>query len=325
MKQRRKRLMCLMLSAMLAVSTEAAALADEITVGTAVEDTVATQELPEESPEAEDAAPAEEDDLIAEPEDGSSETADGSEAGEGFEAEDTADTEDASSLTEFSGDGLIVGVEEVESPELAVYATSNSEEMTTEDGQFTYIVMTDDTTGAQTAAITGYAGEDAESVQEIRIPEKIGEIPVTEIWSDFSNCAMVESMSISKNIVKIGAEKSWLLDGSNPGRSCEIGPITYEFKEYKVDEANPYFSSRDGILYNKEQTTLYRCPMGKSSVELPDSVNKLYHKSFADCHITSPLVLTSDIEVGNYAFSSINYRQYKTELSSIIVKKGTSA
>ena len=325
MKQRRKRLMCLMLSAMLAVSTGAAALADEITVDTAVEDTVATQELPEESPEAEDAAPAEEDDLIAEPEDGSSETADGSEAGEGFEAEDTADTEDASSLTEFSRDGLIVGVEEVESPELAVYATSNSKEMTTEDGQFTYIVMTDDTTGAQTAAITGYAGEDAESVQGIQIPETIGEIPVTEIWSDFSNCAMVESMSISKNIVKIGAEKSWLLDGSNPGRSCEIGPITYEFKEYKVDEANPYFSSRDGILYNKEQTTLYRCPMGKSSVELPDSVNKLYHKSFADCHITSPLVLTSDIEVGNCAFSPINYRLYKTELSSIIVKKGTSA
>ncbi len=316
--------MCLMLSAMLAVSTEAAALADEITVDTAVEDTVATQELPEESPEAEDAAPAEEDDLIAEPEDGSSETADGSEAGEGFEAEDTADTEDASSLTEFSGDGLIVGVEEVESPELAVYATSNSEEMITEDGQFTYIVMTDDTTGAQTAAITGYAGEDAESVQEIQIPETIGEIPVTEIWSDFSNCAMVESMSISKNIVKIGADKSWLLDGSNPGRSCEIGPITYEFKEYKVDEANPYFSSRDGILYNKEQTTLYRCPMGKSSVELPDSVNKLYHKSFANCHITSPLVLTSDIEIGTSAFGATNYRTYTVELSSVIVKKGVS-
>lgn len=323
MKQRRKRLMCLMLSAMLAVSTEAAALADEITVDTAVEDTVATQELPEESPEAEDAAPAEEDDLIAEPEDGSSETADGSEAGEGFEAEDTADTEDASSLTEFSGDGLIVGVEEVESPELAVYATSNSEEMTTEDGQFTYIVMTDDTTGAQTAAITGYAGEDAESVQEIRIPEKIGEIPVTEIWSDFSNCAMVESMSISKNIVKIGSNGR-ILNGSDPGNICEIGPNTYEFQEYKVDEANPYFSSKEGILYNKEQTTLYRCPTGKTSVELPASVNNLYYKSFADCHIATPLVLTSDIEIGTSAFGATNYRTRTTELSSVIVKKGVS-
>ena len=323
MKQRRKRLMCLMLAAVLAVSTEAAAFAEEITVDTAVEDTVVTQELPEQSSEVEDAAPAEEDALIAEPEDGSGET---SEAGEGFDAEDTADTEDASSLAEYSGDGLIVGVEEVESPELAVYAVTDSEEKTTEDGQFSYVVMTDDTTGTQTAAITGYAGEDAESVQEIQIPEKIGEIPVTEIRSDFSNCAMVESMSISKNIVKIGANKSWLLDGSDPGRSCEIGPITYEFKEYKVDEANPYFSSRDGILYNKEQTTLYRCPMGKSSVELPDSVNKLYYKSFANCHITSPLVLTSDIEVGNMAFSRIDFsKNYTTELSSIIVKKGASA
>ena len=189
-----------MLSAMLAVSTEAAALADEITVDTAVEDTVATQELPEESPKAEDAAPAEEDDLIAEPEDGSSETADGSEAGEGFEAEDTADTEDASSLTEFSGDGLIVGVEEVDSPELAVYATSNSEEMPTEDGQFTYIVMTDDTTGAQTAAITGYVGENAESVQRIEVPEKIDGIPVTEIRCDFSNCLNVKSVYIPQYV-----------------------------------------------------------------------------------------------------------------------------
>ena len=322
MKQRRKRLMCLMLSAMLAVSTEAAALADEITVDTAVEDTVATQELPEESPEAEDAAPAEEDDLIAEPEDGSSETADGSEAGEGFEAEDTADTEDASSLTEFSGDGLIVGVEEVESPELAVYATSNSEEMTTEDEQFTYIVMTDDTTGAQTAAITGYAGEDAESVQEIRIPEKIGEIPVTEIWSDFSNCKTVESIYIPQYVVKLGYGV-FALDGKNP-KICSdktpayaINPDTSTFIAYDVSELNNYFSSLDGVLYNKKQSILYRCPVGKNAVTIPNTVNTLYSYSFSGCQINTPIILTSDIEIGSKAF-------YRSNLSSIAIGKGTS-
>ena len=329
MKQRRKRLMCLMLSAMLAVSTEAAALADEITVDTAVEDTVATQELPEESPEAEDAAPAEEDDLIAEPEDGSSETADGSEAGEGFEAEDTADTEDASSLTEFSGDGLIVGVEEVESPELAVYATSNSEEMTTEDGQFTYIVMTDDTTEAQTAAITGYAGENPEGVQDIRIPEKIGDIPVTEIRSNFSNCTGLESLYIPQYVSLLGYNSVVWLNGANPKKyddqtpAAALAPEATTFVAYEVSEQNPYFSTQDGVLYNKEKTVLYKCPIGKTTITIPGTVNVLYAESFQGCQISTPFELTTDIAIGTKAFTSLNLNR-RTTLTSVTVKKGNS-
>lgn len=327
MKQRRKRLMCLMLSAMLAVSTEAAALADEITVDTAVEDTVATQELPEESLEAEDAAPAEEDDLIAEPEDGSSETADGLEAGEGFEAEDTADTEDASSLTEFSGDGLIVGVEEVESPELAVYATSNSEEMPTEDGQFTYIVMTDDTTGAQTAAITGYVKEDSLSVQEITVPETIDGIPVTEIRCDFSNCSAVKTLNIPKYVTKLGSGV-YALDGNSPRSYGSLSPVyainpkTYTFTAYNVAAGNPVFSSLDGVLYNQDQTVLYRCPIGRTEITIPDTVKILYPYSFSGCKIVSPIVLTSDMKIGTKAFE-YSYIANKPVLS-FIIKKGNS-
>ena len=326
MKQRRKRLMCLMLSAVLAVSTEAAAFADELIVDTATEDTVVTQELPEESPEAEDAAPAEEDDLIAEPEDGSSEI---SEAGEGFEAEDTADTEDASSLAEFSGDGLIVDVEEVESPELAVYATSNSEEMTTEDGQFTYIVMTDDTTGTQTAAITGYAGESPEGVQNIRIPEKIGDIPVTEIRSDFSNCTSLESLYIPQYVSVLGYSSVAGLNGANPKRYDDytpagaLGPAATTFVAYEVSEQNPYFSVQDGVLYNKDKTVLYKCPIGKTTITIPDTVNVLYAQSFRGCQISTPLELTTDIAIGTAAFTSLNLNR-RTTLTSVTVKKGNS-
>lgn len=56
----------------------------------------------------------------------------------------------------------------------------------------------------------------------------------------------------------------------------------YRLEQINVDPNNPNYSSVDGVLYNKNQTELYRYPSarGGTSFTLPDTVTKIYHEAF---------------------------------------------
>lgn len=68
---------------------------------------------------------------------------------------------------------------------------------------------------------------------------------------------------------------------------------------YITTENNPFFTARDGILYNKEQTALLICPRGKSTsrVVVPDSVKTIGKRAFARNSLIVMVVLPEGLEI----------------------------
>lgn len=145
-------------------------------------------------------------------------------------------------------------------------------------------------------SITGYYGFDSDVV----IPTEIDGLPVTGIsayafdrWSD------VATIIIPAGITTIG---------SSAFGSEVLETIT-------VNASNASYSSRGGILYDKNQTTLIRCPVGKAGqLSIPAGVIDIGDFAFDGCNgltkITIPASVTS---IGFGAFNACN------DLSDIVV------
>ncbi|MGI6744815.1 MAG: leucine-rich repeat domain-containing protein [Acutalibacteraceae bacterium] len=82
-------------------------------------------------------------------------------------------------------------------------------------------------------------------------------------------------------------------------KSCE------KLTKIDVDSNNSYFSSYDGVLYNKDKTVLLRCPEGKSSVAVYNKVKIIGNESFAFCKKLTQVNLPGTVEeIGYYAFDT---------------------
>ena len=79
----------------------------------------------------------------------------------------------------------------------------------------------------------------------------------------FCGCDNLSSITIPANVTEIGEQVF----------------ISRRLKEIKVDPNNRVFSDIDGVLYNKNATTLIEYPFGKSTVDfvIPNSVAKIMH------------------------------------------------
>jgi hypothetical protein len=75
--------------------------------------------------------------------------------------------------------------------------------------------------------------------------------------------------------------------------------------DINVDAANAAYSSADGVLFNKEQTTLITCPVDKrGSYVIPHSVTAIGNSAFFYCSaLTSVTIGNSVTTVGNMAFA----------------------
>lgn len=112
-----------------------------------------------------------------------------------------------------------------------------------------------------------------------------------------------------------------------------------------VSEENKIFSSLNGVLYNKEQTQLIRCPQGKKgSFIIPQCVTSISYRAFYGCafitSITIPAGVTEidfnfngcnllaeiNVDKENTAYSSIDGVLYSKDQSTLILcpiaKKG---
>jgi formylglycine-generating enzyme required for sulfatase activity len=145
--------------------------------------------------------------------------------------------------------------------------------------------------------ITGYYGPGG----DVAIPDSILGLPVTSIRSHaFSNLPGPTRITIPDSVTII---ERWAFFGSTSLTAIEVDP------------ANAFFSSLDGVLFNKNQTALIRCPGGRTGTyTIPDSVTSIRSSAFADCTgLTSVIIPGSVTSIGDSAFSNC------TGLTSIII------
>jgi len=71
-----------------------------------------------------------------------------------------------------------------------------------------------------------------------------------------------------------------------------------------VDALNPFYSSLDGILFDKNQTTLIQCPGAKAgSYTIPNSVTSMGDSAFRECtSLASVTIGDSVFSIGKEVF-----------------------
>lgn len=99
----------------------------------------------------------------------------------------------------------------------------------------------------------------------------------------FVNCSSLEYLYFPKSLTTLSAGAS--IDGCTMLTSIEVSPD------------NMFFSSSEGVLYDKQQTKVIKCPEGKQSITLPQGLKTIGSYSFYFCKklttITIPESVTS--------------------------------
>ncbi|MBO6014957.1 MAG: leucine-rich repeat protein, partial [Lachnospiraceae bacterium] len=124
---------------------------------------------------------------------------------------------------------------------------------------------------------------------KVTLPDTLAEIK----RSAFEGCSGLKSITIPKRVKTI-AETAF--------DRCR------DLKSIKVDKQNSKYSSKDGVLMNKKQTKLIRCPEGKEGYYIvPESVKKMGARAIRGC------VRLRGIEIRNHV-TDINKETYSYQV-----------
>ena len=139
----------------------------------------------------------------------------------------------------------------------------------------------------------GYADEtaaagcfqDCRSIKNIIIPSSVSTIGE----SAFSGCTSLSSVFIGSGVKELDKRGFYGCDS---------------LAEITVDEKNANYSSLDGVLFNKDKTNVIICPNGKKGTySLPNKVTKISSYAFCNCSgLTSVTIPNSVTSIEDYAF-----------------------
>ena len=136
---------------------------------------------------------------------------------------------------------------------------------------------------------------------------------VTNIGEEaFRNCDSLDEINLPDSVISIGERAFWYCLPTKPikipSSVKSIGEDAfascYSLKEIIVDKDNMNYSSENGVLFDKEKTTLVLCPAGKArSYIIPDSVININSHAFYDCkNLTSIAIPNGVLSIGSEAF-----------------------
>lgn len=153
-------------------------------------------------------------------------------------------------------------------------------------------------------AIGDYAFDGCEKITSVLIPTTITSIGRYAFYACFGLKSIVIPTSV-KTLWPWAFYFSGLVSVSIPSTvtSISLGAFAETPALITVDSDNPNYSSRDGVLYNKTQTTLMQCPTSAAQVNIPNTVTSLDYYSFQDCgNLTSIIIPNTVTSIGGGAF-----------------------
>ena len=103
----------------------------------------------------------------------------------------------------------------------------------------------------------------------------------------FNRCRSLTSVLIPNSVTSIG---------NGVFLQCSIS------ENVLVDDANPRYTSVDGVLYTINKDTLIVCPRAKATVEIPNSVTTIESSAFSGCSSLTSVELPNATTIGDEAF-----------------------
>jgi hypothetical protein len=169
------------------------------------------------------------------------------------------------------------------------------------------------------------AFESCTTLTNITIPNSVTSIAEQM----FSSCFSLTSVTIPDSVTSIGDGAfigcTNLTSVTIPNSVTTIG-LAFQFcsslRAISVEINNPAYSSVDGVLFDKSQTTLIRYPAGNvaSSYSIPNTVTSIERNAFWGCtSLTSVTIPNSVTEIGAYAFCSC------TNLTSVTIPNNVTS
>lgn len=124
----------------------------------------------------------------------------------------------------------------------------------------------------------------ADKIEEIILPESVSRIGDEAFFG-----ASIKQIAIPKNVSSIGNYAFY---------ACS------SLTDIEVETENIFYSSEDGVLYDKQKTKLICCPSQKEDIVIPETVHEIGAASFGCCDRLTMLVLPNHVtSIGEEAFA----------------------
>ena len=142
--------------------------------------------------------------------------------------------------------------------------------------------LTSVTIGNSVTSIGEWAFSDCSSLTSVTIPDSVTSIG----YCAFSGCSSLTSVTIGNGVTSINDSFSGCVS----------------LKNFTVSESNSAYSSKDGVLFNKNKTKLVAYPAGKTntSYTIPNSVSEIKEWAFSDCSDLTNVTIPNSVSKISY-------------------------